>query len=535
MKRPLVLATLLLASSLVGCIGIIQDDAPEQTQGPAPLTPIDRSTEGLSASEPTQAVQLDDGETFELTAGYVKHDPGTGEPIRMMAYNGMIPGPEIHAPAGSTFTVEFTNELDRPTTVHWHGIRLDNAFDGVPNVTQKEVPPGGTFEYQVHVPDEGTFWYHPHVRNDIQKELGLYGALIVEPPTEPTEAYPEEDVLMLDDIRLIDGDVPHMYEETVTFADSGRWGNQVFVNGSGSAEKLEIAPHQRHRLHLINPTNARTWRLSFLGFESVEKIGTGASYLEQPREIDSLRLGPAERAIVDVELPTTGQARIVDEPTAWTLAEVHPGASSASLGGLAAREAPSGPHERARAEDRGSILEADPDHEVHLRMLRNTSASMGDANASHGAGDHAHADSPDPAQGVVNPFPSSRDLEWSLVDVDTNETQPRYEFEVGDVVRLKVDIVHDHGGGGAHGGHTPVPHPIHLHGQRLIVESYGDQTTDELAWKDTFLANDPVRDYQQATVRVELTEPGTWLIHCHVTEHAEAGMTAVMDVQPAGD
>lgn len=532
--RSVLLAVLLLASGLAGCLGTVDGPADMARDSDRALTPIDRSIEGLGDSQPTQRVDLADGDTFELTAQAVKHDPGTGQPIRAMAYNGMIPGPELHLTEGASVETVFTNELEEPTTVHWHGLRHDNEADGVPGLTQDPVEPGETFTYEIEVPDAGVFWYHPHVRTDVQKELGLYGALIVEPPKEPTETYPEEDVLMLDDIRLMDGDVPHMYEETVTFADSGRWGNQVFVNGSGTAEQVEIPPHQRHRLHLVNPSNARTWRLSFLGFESVEKIGTGASYLEQPREIDSLRLGPAERAIVDVELPTTGQARIVDEPTAWTLAEVHPGASSASLGGLAAHEAPSGPHERARAEDRSSILEAEPDHEVHLRMLRNTSAGMGDANASHGAGDHAHADSPDPAQGVVNPFPSSRDLEWSLVDVDTNETQPRYSFQVGDVVQLKVDIVHDHGGGGAHGGHTPVPHPIHLHGQRLIVESYGDQETDELAWKDTFLANDPVRDYQQATVRVELTEPGTWLIHCHVTEHAEAGMTAVMDVQPAG-
>jgi FtsP/CotA-like multicopper oxidase with cupredoxin domain len=526
--RGALLALLLVTSGLVGCIGTIDDQPQDLAATEPPRQPIDRSTEGLDAAEPTRRVELADGDSFELTASYVKHDPGTGEPIRMMAYNGQIPGPELHLSEGAQVDITFTNQLDRPTTVHWHGLRLDNDNDGVPNVTQDPVQPGETFEYTIEVPDAGVFWYHPHVRTDLQKELGLYGAIVVDPPKEDTETYPPESVLHLDDIRLADGDVPEMYENVTTYADSGRWGNQPFVNGTGQAE-LEVGPNQRHRLHLVNPSNARTWRLNFQGFETVEKVAAGPSYLEEPREIRELRLGPAERATVDVELAADSTARIVDEPTTWTLATLTASPSATDPSGLLAREAPSGPHERAQAEDRDAFLDEDPDREIHLRMVRNETVPA-NANASgDGHGDHQHG-APNPALGEVNPTPTSRDMEWLLVDQDTGEAQPTYDFQVGDVVEFTVDIVHQHGEGGDHAAHAPVPHPIHLHGQRFLVADYGGEEPEERVWKDTVLANDPVRDYQSVTIQVEITNPGSWLVHCHVSEHSEVGMTALANV-----
>lgn len=530
--RAAVVAVLLLTSGLVGCIGIVEDEPMKQEAEAPPLTPMDRSTGGLEEAQPTQRVDLSDGDSFELTASYVKHDPGTGEEIRMMAYNGQIPGPELHLPQGAEVDVTFTNDLDQPTTVHWHGLRLDNPNDGVPNLTQQPVQPGESFEYTIEVPDAGVFWYHPHVRTDVQKELGLYGAIVVDPPKEDTERYPDESVLHLDDMRLVDGDVPDVYEEAVTYADSGRWGNQPFVNGTAEAD-VEVAPGERHRLHLINPSNARTWRLNFQGFATVEKVAAGPSYLEQPREIHGLRLGPAERATVDVEVDAESSARIVDEATTWTLATVT--SSFEALGqSVVVQEAPSGPHERAQAEDREGFLAEEPDHTEHLRMLRNETMPA-DPNASDdGHGGHDHS-APDPPAGEVNAQPTDRELAWQLVDVPTGEVQPRYQYEVGDVVEFTVDIVHEHGGGGDHAAHSPVPHTVHLHGQRFMVSDYGGEDPEERVWKDTVLANDPVRDYQSVTIQVEMSNPGTWLIHCHISEHSEAGMTAVVEVEPASD
>lgn len=525
--RSALLWLVALLAVLAGCIGAVNDPEPMNGGDQAPsLTAFPRNTSGLADSQAPKQVVLEDGDTYELTAGYVKHDPGTGEPIRMMAYNGMIPGPQLRMAEGAEVDIAFTNELDQPTTVHWHGLRLDNEFDGVPNLTQSPVAPGESFTYTIKAPDAGLFWYHPHIRTDVQKELGLYGSLVVDPPREDTEIYPKEHVLHLDDIRLEDGDVPHMYEQTVAYADSGRWGNQPFVNGAQAAE-IETGAGERHRLHLVNTANARTWRLDFQGFDEVEKIATGASYLEEPRAIEGLRLGPAERAIVDIELGPLESGRIVDEETTWPLVRA---SSTPQLEpeGLPAQQAPAGPHERAQAEDRGSFLEQAPDEQIHVLMQRNETSSDPQEESREG---HSH-DEPVPPQGIVNPFPSTRELEWTLIDAATGEDRPRYSFHVGDVVSIELEIQHEHGEGGDHAAHVPVPHTMHLHGQRFLVESYGQQSVSERAWKDTVLANDPVEDYQTTTIRVEFTNPGTWLLHCHISEHSEAGMTIPIEVLP---
>ena len=94
-------------------------------------------------------------------------------------YNGQVPGPVIWAPKDAKVLVKYRNRIEWPNTVHWHGIRLENRFDGVEGTTQRAVPPNGDFDYVVHFRDAGLYWYHPHMREDILKDLGLYGNLMV--------------------------------------------------------------------------------------------------------------------------------------------------------------------------------------------------------------------------------------------------------------------------------------------------------------------------------------------------------------------
>ena len=152
--------------------------------------------------------------------------------MTMLGFNGQYPGPLIQVDAGSTIVVRFTNRTDFPTAVHWHGIRLDNRFDGVPHVTQEPVPPQGSFEYRVHFPDAGIYWYHPHHREDVLQDLGLYGNLLVR-SRDPEFFAPanREEVLMLDDLLVAESGLVGYGLESPTHALMGRFGNTLLVNG----------------------------------------------------------------------------------------------------------------------------------------------------------------------------------------------------------------------------------------------------------------------------------------------------------------
>src|SRR3712207_918441 len=158
---------------------------------------VDPST--LPTARPRQVIALKDGDTLALEATMVRRSVA-GRSFVAYGFNGQWPGPLIRVDRASTITVGFTNRIDMPTAVHWHGIRLDNRFDGVPHVTQEAVPPGGSFRYVVHFPDAGIYWYHSHHREDVQQDLGLYGNLLVR-SSDPSFFAPahREEVLMLDD------------------------------------------------------------------------------------------------------------------------------------------------------------------------------------------------------------------------------------------------------------------------------------------------------------------------------------------------
>ncbi|MGB7205645.1 MAG: multicopper oxidase domain-containing protein, partial [Anderseniella sp.] len=124
-----------------------------------------------------------------------------GKEAGLWTYNGINPGPQIRLKRNEKVKVRLTNELDEPTMIHWHGIRIDNAMDGTPLV-QNPVPNGESFDYEFAVPDAGTYWYHPHMNSSKQVEHGLYGALIVEEETPPADT--EDMVLVLDDWLIND-------------------------------------------------------------------------------------------------------------------------------------------------------------------------------------------------------------------------------------------------------------------------------------------------------------------------------------------
>ena len=133
-------------------------------------------TEGLREAGRPELVELADGEAFDLEIAPVAKRLGDAT-VRMLTYNGSIPGPTLKVEEGSTVTVNVTNRGDLEATVHWHGLRLENRYDGTHD-TQAPIPVGETFTYEVTVPDPGAYWYHPHIREDYGQEMGLYGNIL---------------------------------------------------------------------------------------------------------------------------------------------------------------------------------------------------------------------------------------------------------------------------------------------------------------------------------------------------------------------
>ena len=165
------------------------------------------SLSGVDTAKAQETVTLKNGDIYNLTASIIKKTINSQE-MKMLAYNGSIPGPLIKVPQGAEITLKFTNNTDVDSTIHSHGVRVENKFDGVPDVTQDPVKPGQSFTYKLKFPDTGIYWYHPHIREDYAQELGLYGNFLVTPNTADYWAEVDrEETLFLDDILIENGTV----------------------------------------------------------------------------------------------------------------------------------------------------------------------------------------------------------------------------------------------------------------------------------------------------------------------------------------
>lgn len=245
----------------------------------------------------TERVQLQRGDRFSLTVEpVVKSVAGTA--VRMLAYNRSVPGPTIRVDEGAEVMVDITNRGDLETTVHWHGLRLDNRYDGT-DLTQHPIGIGDSYQARITFPDPGVYWYHPHIRTDYGLEMGLYGGIIVDPAEADYWPPCHRDlVLTLDDILIEDGAVAAFSRDEPTYAAMGRFGNVMLVNGHDQLT-LEAAPGEVVRFYLVNTANTRVFRVGIPG-ASMKLVGGDSGRVEHEVLVEDVVLGPSERAVVDV-------------------------------------------------------------------------------------------------------------------------------------------------------------------------------------------------------------------------------------------
>lgn len=540
-----------LADRLRAERGVGDGAAARATERPT-ILPGGRRT-GIAAvpQQPVTTLDLADGARLELAATVITRTilgrayPGYG-------YNGEVGGPILRVAQGSTVTIDFRNAIDMPTTVHWHGLRHANKDDGVPGVTQPTVPPGGRHTYALTFPDPGIYWYHPHVREDLQQDGGMYGVIVVE-PRDPLYFNPvdRDEVLVLDDVRIEDGRLVPFGRDAASFAVMGRFGNHMLVNGR-DRYTLDVRQGDVVRFFVVNTANVRPFAFGFDGAR-LKRVGGDLGAVAEEVFVDRVVLAPAERAIVEVLFDRPGTATLVHDTPARTYR-----LGTVSVAPAAARrdDGPRRAFDDARVHtdvvsDMRTVLGyafAAPDVELELDidmpgLLTTGTAGVDsadsadgavDAGDDHGAG--AGAGDPPAAHGAdghaieweddmlaANRQSTAAETRWVLRDVASGAENGalRYRFTVGDRVKIRLRNRPD----SAH----PMQHPIHIHGQRFVVVARNGAPSRDLVWKDTVLV--PIGE--TVDLVMDVTNPGAWMVHCHIAEHLETGMMFQFDVANA--
>lgn len=415
---------------------------------------------------------------YHLEASAFRWQISSDKIIEAWGFNKQVPGPELRANVGDTVVVKLTNNLHEPTTIHWHGIRLAAGMDGT-DAVQKPISPGETFEYRFVVPDAGTFWYHSHANETVQMERGMYGALIVEDPTEEiiTDA---ERVFIIDDMKVDAKGVftkPRWFIPRVVERHDGRQGDTLLINGKENPIIQMFAGH-RERWRFINASSARYFVLD-LGGREFSIVGTDGGLLESPRPVTSQLITPGERFDIIVGPFEEGEVFTMDslpynrmtflKAKRENFATIHVGPSAPSVAHV--------PHTL-----RAITQLAESHAEINRRVVLSVGPSLKDG-----------------MDFLIN---GSAHVNDKPVKVG--------ELQVWEVVNASL-----------------MDHPFHLHGFFFQVVEENGMKPAFTAWKDT------INLKPRSKVKIAWmpdNRPGTWMYHCHILEHHEAGMMANFEV-----
>ena len=416
-------------------------------------------------------------------------------------YDGRVPGPEIRLRQGERLRVVLENRLPEETTIHWHGVRLPNAMDGVPHLTQDPVPPGGAFAYEFAVPDAGTFWYHPHARGFEQVARGLHGALIVE-EREPPPTIDRDATWVLGDWRLLeDASVSDDFGRRHDLVHAGRIGNTATVNGR-VRDAFAVRAGERLRLRLVNAANARVFGLVFEGHAPVVVALDGHPVEPHAPEDGRVVLGPGMRAdlVLDMTGRPGGRARVLD--TFYT--------------GLGYRllDLAYGPEPLRDRPPAAPVpaLPANPLSEPDLASAERHAVVLG--GGMMGRLDGARVDGR-----WLEPREMMRHgIAWTINGFAA--ASGHHVHEPLATLRRGASYVL------ALRNETAWPHPMHLHGHAFRVLARNGVPARHREWQDTVLI--PPRG--SADIAFVADNPGDWMFHCHVLEHQAAGMMGLVRV-----
>jgi FtsP/CotA-like multicopper oxidase with cupredoxin domain len=526
---------------------------------------------GLPEARAPEVVELADGDRFALSIAPVAKRIGD-DTVRMLGYNGSIPGPTLKVREGAEIAVDIKNEGDTDATVHWHGLRLENRFDGT-HETQRPMEVGESYSARVEFPDPGVYWYHPHIREDYGQEMGLYGNVLVE-PADP-DYWPRahrELALTLDDVLIEEGKIAPFSRHETTYSAMGRFGNVLLANGETDLS-LTARTGEVVRLYLTNTANTRVFKVAVPGAR-MKLVGGDSGHVEHEEFVDDVVLAPSERVVVDVLFTSPGDLTLEHRTPerVYPLATIRVAEEQAepalqeqfevlrTNADMVAERERVAPHVEAEPDKKlafiaemdmdvpagegpvvytcpmhPEVVSEEPGHcpECGMKLLPShlvAEAGGGHEHEHHGDhehGGHDHAD----ADGIeweddmveVNRLTTPANMRWKLIDRDTDAENAAidWRFRVGDRVKIRLlnEMAGDH----------PMHHPFHVHGAgRFLVLSRDGATEQNLVWKDTVL----VRTGETVDILLDVTNPGLWMAHCHIAEHHESGMMFSFEVAP---
>ena len=497
-----------------------------------PTGPMLPGAKPYPPARPGEVVSLADKDTLHLEASPVMRTIN-GQTLVMYGYNGQYPGPMLKVQQGSTVVVQFHNALEEPTTVHWHGLRLNSRFDGIPGISQSPTESGEAFTYELYFPDDGLYWYHPHVREDVQQDLGLYGNIHVLPKSRADDNPVHfEQRLILDDVLLDEHGLIPWGEDVPTHALMGRFGNVMLTNGVTDFE-MNVQPASVVRFYLTNVANARSFNVTF-GDLPVKVIASDISRFERQVMVESVPIAPAERYIVEVRFPETGTVAITNSiqaidhfrgefyPSVDTLGLIHVGGTPAASDYDASFEQLRGHEAVIRDIDTyREYFNRPPDKELEL-SVRVRDLPLAIMLSMEIDTLYVPPVEWNDAMPMMNWLSTGSQVTWVLREESSGleNMDIQWSFRQGEIVKVRLF-------NNPRSFH-PMHHPIHFHGQRFLVLEIDGIRNTNLVWKDT--ATVPVGS--TVDFLIDMSNPGSWMAHCHIAEHLQSGMMLGFTVEP---
>ena len=467
-----------LSLGLVGLAAAVAACTPAPQEPAASVGQPEGWADDLALNVPVDLNPDPDIVEIELDARVAEVEFLPGQSTPAWTYGGTVPGPLIRAKVGDRVIVNFTNHLPEGTSIHWHGMRVPNAMDGVPGVTQDPVAPDGSFRYEFVVPDAGTFWYHPHINSSAQVGWGMYGPIVVEDPDDPEE-FGDDLVLVLSDMSLTDLGELYPADNGGEFGDLfGREGTVLLVNGR-VMPTLKARAGKPQRWRVINAARARYYNVRMPGHR-LTRLGGDAGLAARSEEIYNVVIVPGERADLvftpsdDAEATDVLQWVPVDRGFSSTFNRSREPMMNLELVDLPAVIPPEIPTELKVIEPVDITGAVENTFEMTIDTNFRNEVVMG-----------------------INGIPY-----WNVVPVEAHTNEPQ-------IWHLKNPTV--------------FAHPFHLHG--YFFQVLDDSRIPE--WKDTV----DLPAESELSIAVAFDErPGTWMYHCHILDHAESGMMGLVRV-----